>query len=167
MKRIVRINEAKLTQIISKVIDETYRYDWASSGAEFANPDEVCQKLLELGLKEVEADQITNTDEYSHVLNQDEIKRVITQSGAERLRRGKDVAFWAIYVQYQDGETRCFVSKHNFRNEDEAADNCDKYLLKAGCKNESGANTFMLWVDEGLYCTDSGLAYEYDSGWID
>lgn len=167
MTKKITITENKLKSLIIRAINESLSGDSYDDYDDYEHkshsPEEMeqaCQELLSLGVREFHpvTDNELN-DVWSEEMNPNAVKQVITQFGMERLKRGKPTYYWTIEIG-----NRIFVSKHNFRNEDEAARNCDKYLAEVGGYN---AYVYGLWYENGRYSSDIMLNNEDDYGWMD
>lgn len=160
MAKKITITENKLKSLIIRAVNESLSGIYEDESNSSPEMEQACQELLQLGVREFHP--VTGNaldDVWSDEMNPNAVKQVITEFGMERLKRGKPTYYWTIEIG-----NRIFVSKHNFRNEDEAARNCDKYLAKVGGYN---AYVYSLWYENGTYSSDIMLNNEDDCGWLD
>ena len=175
MKKIIRLTETDLHNIINESVkkilkeSDTGNFDDFYGGEEVnqqSQQQEIINQLLQLGVRDV-------TNVYNEVENNSydyeagepidtvapEIaKQFLSKSGEARLMKRGYIYQW--FIEFGD---RVFCSRHNFNNEDQAADNCDKYtsiIEKTGEKCNAYVNVIDFDFNTGKYGTDTVLTYE-------
>lgn len=173
MKKIIRLTEGDLHKIIKesvkKIIKEsdTGNFDDFYSGEEVnqqqSQEQEVINQLLQLGVRDVtdaygKVYTSENMDDYGTVAPE-VVKQFLSVSGEQRLmKRG------CVYQWFMNVGDRTLCSRHNFNNEDQAADNCDKYIRiveKAGMSCDCYVDG--IWFESNSYQMDTVLNY-WDDG---